>query len=269
MVKQAILGCIKSGRRFSAPIKKGIQQPMRVLIISDIHANLTALDAVLREAGTVDAAWCLGDIVGYGPDPNECVERVQGLPNLVCILGNHDAAALDQIDITAFNPEARQAIAWTQRTLTEETIKFLQGLGETALIGDVTLAHGSPRQPVWEYLLDTRTATLNFEYFKTPFCFVGHTHLPVVYYLPEDARSARLLVPENFTQTTLTPRSIINPGSVGQPRDRDPRSAYAIYDTEIGTWEFRRIDYDIPPVQELMRKFGLPERHIQRLSSGW
>lgn len=242
---------------------------MRILIISDIHANILALEAVLREAGTVDAVWCLGDIVGYGPDPNECVARVQGLPNLTCILGNHDAAALDQIDITAFNPEARQAIHWTQHALSADSIKFLQSLQDTAVTGDVTLAHGSPRQPIWEYLLDTRTATANFDHFHTPFCFVGHTHLPVMYYLPDDTRSARLLVPENFTQMTLTPRSIINPGSVGQPRDRDPRSAYAIYDAEMGAWEFRRIGYDIPAVQERMRKAGLPDRHIQRLASGW
>lgn len=242
---------------------------MRVLIISDIHANINALEAVLLEAGAVDAVWCLGDIVGYGPDPNQCVERVRNLPNLTCILGNHDAAALDQIDITAFNPEARQAITWTQQALSDESIKFLKSLAETAVVGDVTLAHGSPRQPIWEYLLDTRTATLNFDFFRTPFCFVGHTHLPVLYYLPDDTRAARLLVPDNFTQTTLTPRSIINPGSVGQPRDRDPRSAYAIYDTDLGTWEFRRIAYNILDVQDRMRKMGLPDRHIQRLSSGW
>ena len=242
---------------------------MRVLIISDIHANITALEAVLLEAGAVDAVWCLGDIVGYGPDPNQCVERVRNLPNLTCILGNHDAAALDQIDITAFNPEARQAITWTQHALSDDSTRFLKSLTETAVVGDVTMAHGSPRQPIWEYLLDTRTATLNFDFFRTPFCFVGHTHLPVLYYLPDDTRSARLLVPDNFTQTTLTPRSIINPGSVGQPRDRDPRSAYAIYDTDMGTWEFRRIAYDILDVQDRMRKLGLPDRHIQRLSSGW
>ncbi len=242
---------------------------MRVLIISDIHANLTALEAVLTEAGAIDAVWCLGDLVGYGPDPNLCVERVQNLPGLVCIIGNHDAAALDQIDVSAFNPEARQAISWTQQALTANSIAFLHSLKETATVGDVTLAHGSPRQPIWEYLLDTRTATINFDYFQTPFCFVGHTHLPVLYYLPDDARAARLLVPDNFTQTTLAPRAIINPGSVGQPRDRDARAAYAMYDTEQATWEFRRIAYDIPVVQDRMRRAGLPDRHIQRLASGW
>ncbi len=242
---------------------------MHILVISDIHANLDALESVLKEAGSVDAVWCLGDLVGYGPDPNPCVELIRGLPNLACILGNHDAAALEQIDITAFNPEARQAIQWTRNSLTVENSGFLKSLQETLVIGDVTLAHGSPRQPVWEYLLDTRTATLNFDYFGTPFCFVGHTHLPVLYYLPDDTRSARLLVPENFTQTTLTPRTIINPGSVGQPRDRDPRSAYAIFEPETGTWEFRRVAYDIAAVQERMRSAGLPERHIQRLAAGW
>ena len=243
---------------------------MRVLIISDIHANLTALETVLADVNDFDAVWCLGDLVGYGPDPNECVERIRSLPGLACILGNHDAATLDQIDVSAFNPEARTAIEWTQNALSPTNMDFLKNLPQTLVMeDDVTLAHGSPRQPVWEYLLDTRTATLNFEYFQTPFCFVGHTHLPVLYHLADDARSARLLVPENFTQSKLMPRSIINPGSVGQPRDRDPRAAYAIFDTEQDLWEFRRVSYDIESVQNRMKAAHLPERHILRLSAGW
>lgn len=244
---------------------------MNILIISDIHANLTALETVLADAGNVDAVWCLGDLVGYGPDPNECVDRVRQLPGLACVLGNHDAATLGQIDVATFNPEARTAIEWTRKALSNSSMNFLQALPETAVIEEeeVTLVHGSPRQPVWEYLLDTRTATINFEFFKTPFCFVGHTHLPVVYSMPDDTRSARLIVPENFTQTTLVPRTIINPGSVGQPRDRDSRAAYAIFDTVQNTWEFRRVEYDIPAVQERMRNAGLPDRHVQRLAAGW
>ncbi len=242
---------------------------MRVLILSDIHANITALEAVLGDAGEFDAAWCLGDLVGYGPDPNECIARIRQLPNLVCVLGNHDAAALRQIDVETFNPEARQAIRWTQQNLAQGNLEFLRELSERAVVDHVTLAHGSPRQPVWEYLLDTRTATLNFEYFETPYCFVGHTHLPVLYYLPDDSRTARLLVPENTTQITLAPRAILNPGSVGQPRDRDPRAAYAIFDSQEYTWEYHRIDYDIPAVQARMKAANLPDRHIQRLSAGW
>jgi diadenosine tetraphosphatase ApaH/serine/threonine PP2A family protein phosphatase len=242
---------------------------MRILIISDIHANLTALEAVLTDAGEVDAVWCLGDLVGYGPDPNECIAAVCRLPNLICLLGNHDAAALDQIDADNFNMDARQALYWTRRTLTKESQEFLFGLPEKAVIESVTLAHGSPRQPVWEYLLDTRLATINFDKFDTPYCFVGHTHLPVLFYLPDESMDAHLIVPEPFMQLTMAPRAILNPGSVGQPRDRDPRAAYAIYVDDQNLWEFHRAEYDISSVQTRMEKANLPTRHIQRLSSGW
>ncbi len=242
---------------------------MRVLVVSDIHANLSALETVLNDAGPVDETWCLGDLVGYGPDPNECVERIAGLPGLKCILGNHDAAALRYIEVDSFNPEARTAILWTQQRLTTANVAFLENLPERIDLELITLVHGSPRQPVWEYLLDTRTATLSFGFFETPYCFVGHTHLPVMYVLTEESRSAQLFVPGHGTQLTLSPRSILNPGSVGQPRDRDPRAAYAILDTEQNIWECRRVAYDIPAVQERMQEAGLPERHIQRLSAGW
>jgi diadenosine tetraphosphatase ApaH/serine/threonine PP2A family protein phosphatase len=242
---------------------------MRVLIISDIHANKTALEAVLAKAGNVDAAWCLGDLVGYGPDPNECVMRVRQLPNLVCIIGNHDAAAMQQIDEDTFNPEARTAIIWTRRALSESTRSFLNALPETAMIFNVSLSHGSPRHPVWEYLLDTRTASLSFEYFRTDYCLVGHTHLPVMYTLAPGSDYATLTIPEPFKTVDLSPRAILNPGSVGQPRDRDPRASFAIFDTEDQTWTVHRVSYDIAAVQQRMTAAGLPARHIQRLASGW
>jgi predicted phosphodiesterase len=242
---------------------------MRILIISDIHANLTALDTVLEHAGQVDAVWCLGDLVGYGPDPNECIARLAGFPDFSCTLGNHDAAVLDHIDPATFNPEARQAIQWTQETLTESSRAFLLSLPERVNQDHVTLAHGSPRQPVWEYLLDVHNATLNFEYFDSPYCFVGHTHLPVLYHLDEEHSNARLLVLRPNTRLNLVPRAIVNPGSVGQPRDRDPRASYAIYDPEEYTWEYYRVPYDIESVQGRMVAAGLPQRHIERLSGGW
>lgn len=242
---------------------------MRILVISDLHANLTALDAVLAEAGKIDAAWCLGDLVGYGPDPNECIQTVRQLPNLVCILGNHDAATLNHIGVNAFNPEARQAIYWTQKSLTPQSIEFLRSLPEKVTVGEVTLAHGSPRQPVWEYLLDTYAATQNFAFFETPYCFIGHTHLPVCYNLRDGQRMAELTIPEADQPLILKPRTIINPGSVGQPRDRDPRASYAIYTPETQTWENYRIPYDIQEVQARMVSARLPERHIVRLEGGW
>jgi len=242
---------------------------MRILVISDIHANLTALETVLSAAGSFDAAWCLGDLVGYGPDPNECIQRVQALPNLVCILGNHDAASLNHIGVTAFNPEARQAIYWTQRALTEQSRIFLANRPEIVVMGEVTLAHGSPRQPVWEYVMDTYVATQNFAYFETAYCFIGHTHLPLCYVLQQGEQTAVAAPPEPDSISGLLPRTIINPGSVGQPRDRDPRASFAIYDSEAQTWEYRRVAFDVRDVQERMIAARLPERHILRLEGGW
>ena len=240
---------------------------MRILVISDIHANLTALDTVLTDAGEFDAAWCLGDLVGYGPDPNECITKVRALPNLRCIIGNHDAAALDQIDTKTFNLEARQALEWTQKTLTETSVSFLSSLQQKIEINNVTLTHGSPRHPVWEYLMDSQTAALNFDYFSTPYCFVGHTHLPVVY--TREDKKLVVYKPTPNNKITLSPRTIINPGSVGQPRDHDPRAAYVIYNPGENTWDYRRLTYDIPAVQTRMADAQLPERHIVRLQAGW
>jgi predicted phosphodiesterase len=242
---------------------------VRTLVISDIHANLTALEAVLSDAGPIDAAWCLGDLVGYGPDPNECIARIRGLPNLQCIMGNHDAAAVGLIEVDAFNPEARKTVLWTQERLTEANKDYLLNLPERIDLEYITLVHGSPFRPIWEYLLDTRSATISFEFFETPYCFVGHTHLPVCYLLPDDRLTAHLIVPENSTSMALAPRAILNPGSVGQPRDHDPRAAYVVLDLSDYTCGWHRVGYDIASVQQRMRHENLPERHITRLAAGW
>jgi diadenosine tetraphosphatase ApaH/serine/threonine PP2A family protein phosphatase len=242
---------------------------MRILIISDIHANLTALEAVLTDAGEVDAVWCLGDLVGYGPDPNECVQRIKNLPNLVCLIGNHDAAAAGIIEIASFNNEARIAILWTQSVLSQSNIEYLRRLSAHTVVDSVSLAHGSPRLPIWEYLLDTRTASQNFDHFETPFCFVGHSHLPVMFQMEGEDHYAKLSIPEINSCIEMTPRAIFNPGSVGQPRDHDPRAAYAIFNPDDLTWFYQRVAYDIPTVQARMRGVNLPQRHIQRLSAGW
>ncbi len=242
---------------------------MRILIITDIHANQVALETVLEHAGEVDAVWCLGDVVGYGPNPNECVEIIRELPNLICLLGNHDAASIKMMDISTFNPEARKSVEWTQSVLTEESTKFLAERPATMVINQVTLAHGSPREPTYEYLLDTGAATENFGYFNNAFCFVGHTHLPVIFYKEDDDYLCGLAIPVANAVTQLNARSIVNPGSVGQPRDRDPRTAYAIFDPDENTWAYTRIEYDIPETQRRMKEYDLPERHIIRLENGW
>jgi len=208
-------------------------------------------------------------VVGYGPDPNECVERVRDLPNIVCLLGNHDAATIGMIDDITFNPAARMAVQWTRTTLNPENLAYLDRLPEYLRLGDITLAHGSPREPVWEYLLDTRNATENFSYFYTPYCLVGHTHLPTIYTQLDENEYARLIAPTNGIELDLVPRSIINPGSVGQPRDRDPRAAYAILDLDQMKISFHRVAYDIKAVQERMKVAGLPNRHVMRLTEGW
>jgi len=185
------------------------------------------------------------------------------------LIGNHDAAVLSQIDTDAFNPEARQTITWTQNVISPDNIDFLKSLADKIRIDEVTLAHGSPRQPVWEYLLDTYSATRSFKYFETNYCFVGHTHLPSIFHMIDDKHAITLSIPNPNEKIELSPRAILNAGSVGQPRDRDTRAAYALYDTDAHTWEYRRTAYDIPSVQKRMEDAGLPIRHIQRLSAGW
>lgn len=240
---------------------------MRVLVISDIHGNANALESVLAAAGAADAVWCLGDLVGYGPDPNECVQRVKDLPRLICLQGNHDAAAVGELPLDGFNIEARSSIEWLREQLSGESRAFLKGLQPRTEVNGITLAHASPRQPILEYLLDTYSAAENFAYFATDICLVGHTHVPVLFFL--NSQGVYLQIPEPNSKFTLERRCIANPGSVGQPRDRDARAAFVIFDTETNSWEYHRVEYDIARVQQRMRAAQLPERHISRLSGGW
>lgn len=243
---------------------------MRALVISDIHANFTALEAVLNDAGQVDQTWCLGDLVGYGPDPNMAVEQIRSLPNLTCMLGNHDVAILGKMELAAFNGDARRSLTWTSNVLTADNMDFLRSLPHIACVrGDVTLVHGSPRDPVWEYVLNTLSARLNFEHFSTPYCFVGHSHIQSMFELDVERDRVSMALTKVGEPTVLQPRAILNPGSVGQPRDRDPRAAYAIYDIDAHTWDARRVGYDIVAVQERVRQAGLPEKHAVRLAEGW
>lgn len=242
---------------------------MRVLVISDIHANLAALDSVLADAGSFDAVWCLGDLVGYGPDPNEVIDRVRTLPGLLCLIGNHDQAALGIIPLSRFNSDAGAAAAWTMDHLLPENSAYLRSLPSRITFEDFTLAHGSPRQPVWEYILDTKTAESNFGSFSTSYCLIGHSHLPLIFHRASDDGPAVFLpVPWN-EPLELTPRMILNPGSVGQPRDMDPRAAYAVLDIRQGTWLARRVGYDTASVRDRMIQAGLPERQAMRLVAGW
>lgn len=248
---------------------------MRHLVISDIHANLTAFQTALEDAGEFgtdyDDIWCLGDLVGYGPDPNECCELLREYPHL-CLAGNHDWAALGRLDLRTFNADARHAADWTRYALTPQNREYLEALPTSFTLGDYTLVHGSPREPVWEYVLDSRTAAYNFPHFETPYCLVGHTHTPITYQQIEDRADQSLPITPVYGQTIHLDnglRQIINPGSVGQPRDNDPRAAYAMLDVDANVWEFRRVDYPIHEVQERMRAVEMPERLVRRLEHGW
>ncbi len=242
---------------------------MRVLVISDIHSNITALETVLQSAGEVDATWCLGDLVGYGPDPNECVDRIRALPHLTCILGNHDAAVTSNKNIEKFNDEAEKSIHFTVERLSADNLKFLKRLREKYVNQAVTLTHGSPRNPIWEYLVEPFVAMMNFSYFNTPLAFIGHSHLPISFTMDASGEKIIRTIHEGNDTITLEGRAILNPGSVGQPRDRDPRASYGIYDPDQSTWQIFRVEYDIPAVQKRMLEAGLPERQAQRLADGW
>lgn len=242
---------------------------MRYAIVSDIHSNLVAFKAVLRHietTGPVEELWCLGDTVGYGPAPNECLELLRGCRH-VCIAGNHDWAALGKLDVSQFNPDAAAAALWTKRNLNPENRDYLDSLPLSLVREGFSMAHGSPRNPIWEYVLSELVAAACFDYFEGPLCMVGHSHFPLRFDRgPKGRVKFSLLPPDPFH---LKPgRSILNPGSVGQPRDGDPRASYVIYDAEAGSFQHHRVPYDIASTQAEMRRFRLPRFLADRLSRG-
>jgi diadenosine tetraphosphatase ApaH/serine/threonine PP2A family protein phosphatase len=242
---------------------------MRVLIVSDIHSNIVALETVLAAAGSFDALWCLGDTIGYGPAPNECIAAMI-VHSTMAIGGNHDLACLGKVDISDFNPDARRANIWNGEQLTGEHRAWLEELPAERVINErFVTAHGSPREPVWEYLLMPEQALENFPLFSTQVCLIGHSHVQIGFRLTPDGICTRWL-PNSGDTLTLgeSDRYFINPGSVGQPRDQDPRAAYALLDSDAGTVEFQRVEYDIARTQRQMREFGLPNALIRRLEYG-
>ena len=241
---------------------------MLVLVVSDIHGNLAALEAVLADAGEFDRLWSLGDVVGYGPCPNECIARLQAFEH-VAVPGNHDYGVLGRLDLSEFNPEAREANLWSRDQLSAASRAYLEGLPEMVVCEDVTLVHGSPRHPIWEYLFYPFEATASFEHFETSLCLVGHTHVPRLFVRGDPEYPCQVVAIPEEKAVQLEQRCIINPGSVGQPRDRDPRAAYVLLDTETRVFQHRRVVYDVAATQALMRKNGLPPRQALRLEAGW
>jgi diadenosine tetraphosphatase ApaH/serine/threonine PP2A family protein phosphatase len=246
---------------------------MRIALVSDIHANLVALDAVLRHAGPVDAVWNMGDCVGYGPQPCECIARMREA-GAVWVAGNHERAATGAISTDDFNVQAAEAALWTAGQLSPEEKAFLDALPETdesAAGGQFTLVHGTLRWPIWEYLYDSDAALGHLALQQTPFGCVGHTHVPMAVTedsaAPEGCRLLRLSDGQ-VVELTARRRVVLNPGSVGQPRDGDPRSSYGVYDTDASTFTLHRVEYEIAETQRLMAEEGLPLWLIQRLGVG-
>jgi diadenosine tetraphosphatase ApaH/serine/threonine PP2A family protein phosphatase len=241
---------------------------MRVAVVSDIHANLHALEAVLAaiDADPVDELWCLGDLVGYGPKPNECCAIVQARAT-VCLCGNHDLAVRGTIDLVEFSGDAGTAAAWTREVLADEARAFLDGLEPAGSASGVALFHGSARDPVWEYVLSDEAAITTFMLTEEPLVLVGHSHAALQIALRETVLEGGLAA--DGTELELSDaRRLLNPGSVGQPRDGDPHAAYLLLDFDTQRASFRRVAYDVELTQAEMREAGLPEALIERLALG-
>ena len=242
---------------------------MRIAVLSDIHANLPALQAVADDLPEVDEIWVLGDTVGYGPQPNEVVATLQSL-GARSVLGNHDGAAIGTVDAADFNPEARVAIEWTARAIEDNARAYIAALPEVRTDGELTAVHGSPRDPIWEYITGPTVAAANFDAFSTRLCLFGHTHLPVAYRSIDGAVATQPGLPGTVAALDGD-RALLNPGSVGQPRDGLRDAAYGVLELNGaggGSFEFRRVRYDVDRTQRLMRQAGLPGRLAERLSYG-
>lgn len=244
---------------------------MRYGIFSDVHSNLEALEAVLAffRKERIQSFICLGDLVGYGPNPNECVQKILNLKKIQITAGNHDYASVGLKELTWFNDLASRSIIWTKRHLKEENRNFLMRLPRLIDVSDFTLCHGSPRDPSDEYLLTPRQYLDNLEFFRNPVCFIGHTHLPAIFYADSLGMiQHRPLVDGETIQLDPQGKTIVNVGSVGQPRDGDVRAACLVYDSEKYEIKIGRCPYDIAAVQEKMRQYSLPLFLIERLSYG-
>ena len=245
---------------------------MTVLVISDVHANIQALEAVLDAEPRVDAIWCLGDLVDYGPSPNECIDVLRA-HDVLCIAGNHDRAATGDFDISLFNRGARLCSEWTQKALTDDSKEFLRSLRPIRFLDNIQLVHGSPRDPVFEYMFNLSIAVPNFRLFNSDMCMVGHTHAPLIFTRRDVAGGLHeydVGVPRPGKPVTLEGvKSIVNPGGVGQPRDGDPRAAYMLLDPDNLTVTLKRQSYDVAKTQELIRLARLPSSMAERLAYGW
>jgi diadenosine tetraphosphatase ApaH/serine/threonine PP2A family protein phosphatase len=239
---------------------------VRIAVLSDIHSNLVALDAVLAQIGSVDAVWHLGDVVGYGPEPDAVVERLAKL-DATGVRGNHDAAAAGGEEIEWFNPEARTAMEWTRSVISDATREWLDALPPRRVENDFTMVHGSPRDPIWEYVTSAALARAGLSAIPTEHGLHGHTHVPIAF-TEVDGRMRTLAPRAGNTVALGEGRTLLNPGSVGQPRDGDPRASYMVIDTDAATATWGRAPYDIDAVATMIEAAGLPIRLADRLRVG-
>ncbi|MEW6607668.1 MAG: metallophosphoesterase family protein [bacterium] len=244
---------------------------MKYGIISDIHSNLEALKVVLNELKDVDQIICLGDIVGYGPLPNECLEEIRNLSGLKVVVGNHDLACIGWKDTSWFNEYAQRAIIWTMDTLTKENKEYLASLPEIIEEKDFIMVHGSLNDYTDEYISGIKEAAKNFRLLKkSNLLLVGHTHHPHLFVYKEDYPIYSIRLGDTDTIRILSDEKlIVNVGAVGQPRDGDPRASFGILDTNTNEITIHKIPYAIRKTQELMRKEVLPTLLIDRLSEGY
>ncbi|MFB3880311.1 MAG: metallophosphoesterase [Armatimonadota bacterium] len=245
-------------------------------LISDIHSNLEALEAVLKALGGVDAFLCMGDIVGYGPDPGPCLDRLRRLPRLVCVVGNHDLAAVGRYDLDWFNPFARAAVEWTAQQLTPDDRAYLESLPLTAHVEGALLVHGSLPDEM-DYITTSAEARTCFDAMPGDLAFIGHTHIAEYYRTPASAtgRGRGRRLPQQTSlwsggriQLEEGTRYIINAGAVGQPRDGNPAASFGVWRVEDGLIEIERVSYDVERAQQKMTRAGLPDYLAQRLAIG-
>jgi diadenosine tetraphosphatase ApaH/serine/threonine PP2A family protein phosphatase len=240
---------------------------LKALLLADIHSNLAALEAIFADCGAFDQIWCMGDVVGYGPDPVLTLELLRS-HDFRCVSGNHDAAVSGVLSVDDFNDAAAWAARWTTSQLSPEDLQYLKSLPLSLEEGPFTLVHGSLRAPLWEYLVSVESAMASLALMQTTYCLVGHSHLPFICREESGGVPTFTEFPERQPVPMGQERWVINPGGVGQPRDGDPRSSYALYDSDEGVIERRRVVYDIAKTQRKMEMAGLPEPLIHRLNFG-
>jgi diadenosine tetraphosphatase ApaH/serine/threonine PP2A family protein phosphatase len=241
---------------------------MRVAVVSDIHSNLHALEAVLAaiDAEAPDELWCLGDLVGYGARPNECCAAIAERAD-VCLAGNHDLGVRGTIDLAEFGGEAAVAAGWTRDVLAPEAQALLERLEPEGAAHGVALYHGSARDPIWEYVLSDEAALSTLELAGSPIVLVGHSHVALRVVRSGDELDGGVAAAGTELELDGV-QALLNPGSVGQPRDGDPRAAYLLLDLDAQRASFRRVEYDVERTQREIREAGLPELLAARLELG-